>query len=475
MAQNTISIKTNSITLLYTNQGVEGWGQNNIVNLGNIVLLWYGTSQWVWYVDAPTTGQYYVDLLLSVPSQSSGYELEIGSEGNQLVSFTLEATNGFIHDNGYIDGNANYERTRMPETITISAGVNWIDLSSKNVSSGQYLMNLRGIALTPAGAGTEIDQDKELAVASRADISWMQNAVYGGMFHWTNMSVNQQGQLVDFETMVENFDVSQFATQAEEMGLGYILFTIGHAFSYCPAPLKSYAKYHGDDHITQRDLIMELADSLAARNIKLMLYFPTHTMTKYCVHQTYDKVSWDGSLTYGTFFSSLTEILTEVGNRYGTKVPGYWFDGWYQCAERFREMDYQPFFNTCKIGNPNRAMSTNAWVLPTVTYWEDYYAGEVFAIGDVPTSNIIDYGPAKNKPMHFLITMEDDWVMVNTSKRTVVDRNDLVNYIKACQSVKIPVTINLLPFADGTILQSSYNNMVYLRNNIIRDISTGVQ
>ena len=158
MAQNTISIKTNSITLLYTNQGVEGWGQNNIVNLGNIVLLWYGTSQWVWYVDAPTTGQYYVDLLLSVPSQSSGYELEIGSEGNQLVSFTLEATNGFIHDNGYIDGNANYERTRMPETITISAGVNWIDLSSKNVSSGQYLMNLRGIALTPAGAGTEIDQ-----------------------------------------------------------------------------------------------------------------------------------------------------------------------------------------------------------------------------------------------------------------------------------------------------------------------------
>ena len=473
-AQNAISLKTNSTTVLYANQGSEGWGQKNITNWGDIVVLWYGTSQWLWYVNAPAAGDYYVDLLYSVPAQSAGTDMEIASENNPALPFKLEETKGFIHDNGLIDGNKNYERRRLSQPMKISAGVHWLGLSSKNVASGRYLLNLRGVELTPVAASAGIDSVNTATVSSRADISWMQNAVYGGMFHWTNMNVNQQGNLVDFDTMVTNFNVDTFVKQAEDMGLGYVLFTIGHAFDYCPAPLQSWAKYHGNDHITQRDLIMELADALAAKNIKLMLYFPTHTITKYCIHQTYDKSTWDYNLTYETFYTSLTEIITEVGTRYGKKVSGYWFDGWYQCFEKFGEMDFKSFYATCKIGNPDRTISTNPWVLPTVTEWEDYYGGEVFAIGDVPTSNIINYGPSKNKSLHFLITMEDDWVMVNTSKKIVIDKDNLVPYVKACQTSKIPVTVNLLVYADGTVMTGSRDNMVYLKNNIVKSLPVSV-
>jgi hypothetical protein len=43
-------------------------------------------------------------------------------------------------------------------------------------------------------------------------------------------------------------------------GAGYVLFTVGHAEPYCPAPLKSWEKYH-PGMTTRRDLIAELADA----------------------------------------------------------------------------------------------------------------------------------------------------------------------------------------------------------------------
>jgi hypothetical protein len=59
-----------------------------------------------------------------------------------------------------------------------------------------------------------------------------------------------------------------------------VLFTVCHAEPYCPTPLKSWEQYH-PGKTTQRDLIMEMADALNAKGIKLMCYFPAHVVGSY--------------------------------------------------------------------------------------------------------------------------------------------------------------------------------------------------
>jgi len=55
-------------------------------------------------------------------------------------------------------------------------------------------------------------------------------------------------------------------------GAGYVIFTVNHADPHCPAPIRSWEKYHSG-WTTKRDLIGEIADALQARGIRLMLYF----------------------------------------------------------------------------------------------------------------------------------------------------------------------------------------------------------
>jgi len=251
------------------------------------------------------------------------------------------------------------------------------------------------------------------------------------------------------------------------MGLGYVLFTMGHAYPFIPAPLESWAAIHGSDHTTKRDLVMELADALSERNIRFLAYFPTHVISKAIVHSG-NTSRWNDAMDITKLSTNLDEILSEFGAHYGAKVSGYWLDGWYQLAERYPNFNYVELRSITRVGNPDRATALNSWVLPTITEWQDYYAGEVFSISDVPDTSIVDYGPAKDLPMHFLIAMEDDWVMTSNRKATVLDRQALVDYVRKCQTAGIPVTVNLLPFADGSLLQSSVDNMVYLNATIER-------
>ena len=46
-----------------------------------------------------------------------------------------------------------------------------------------------------------------------------------------------------------------------------------------------------------------------------------------------------------------TDILKEFGERYGEKVVGYWFDGFYQCFEKYPDFSFRDFFKVCKAGN----------------------------------------------------------------------------------------------------------------------------
>jgi hypothetical protein len=100
------------------------------------------------------------------------------------------------------------------------------------------------------------------------------------MFHWTSQSIGRDGTNKPFAQAVSDFPVDRFVEMVEATGAGYVLFTVGHAQPYCPAPLSSWEKYF-PGKTTKRDLIAEMAQSLDAKGIKLMCYFPTHVIGKF--------------------------------------------------------------------------------------------------------------------------------------------------------------------------------------------------
>lgn len=311
--------------------------------------------------------------------------------------------------------------------------------------------------LIPFSAQKENAKELERIRAARADTKWFRSIPYGVMFHWTSESAPQKGESKPFKEAVQEFNVEKFANMVEETGAGYVIFTIGHAEPYCPAPLESWEKYH-PGMTTKRDLIMELADELSKRNIKLICYLPTHVVAKY------------KKVNEAEFMRINVAILQEMGKRYKEKVVGYWFDGWYQCFEEYPGVSFEDFFKAAKTGNPERIIALNSWLYPVITPWQDYWAGETFSSIVPPKSNIIKDGPGEGLPFHALLALEGDWVYARYLYKNdkeipapVLDTPYLINLISSCKG-KGPITLNVLIHQDGTISNQSMNVLKTLKS-----------
>jgi hypothetical protein len=154
-----------------------------------------------------------------------------------------------------------------------------------------------------------------------------------------------------------------------------------------------------------------------------------------------------------------------VGNRYKDKVAGYWFDGWYQCFSRFPGFDFESFYKCCKVGNANMVIALNSWLYPTVSVWQDYWAGEVFSSSASPKSSIIKEGPGLGLQFQALLALEGDWVYTKENKEIpppAIETSFLTNLIQSSTG-KGPVTLNVLIYQDGSISEKSMDVLKTLK------------
>ena len=68
-------------------------------------------------------------------------------------------------------------------------------------------------------------------------------------------------------------------------------------------------------------------------------------------------------------------VIREVGERYGTKLAGWWFDDG-AVNYYYRSPDWLSLYQAAKVGNPKRLVGFNPWKLPPPTQFMDYYVGE---------------------------------------------------------------------------------------------------
>jgi len=443
-ADSSISIKDNKITYLYGTKATTKEGK--VARQNGDFMRFTGPAKMEWTVNVAAAGAYEVNFCHSVKAVSEGNQASI-TTGNSSIVYSLIPTQG-------VWGAGSYERILLHGTLELKAGNQIVTLSIPEGAKGDKVMDFRGLELIPVAAKLSIQADQKKALLSRANSNWLAKAGYGLMFHWTSQSVSEDGSKKPYAQAVEDFDLNAFVQMVEATGAGYIIFTIGHAEAYCPAPLKSWEKYH-PGHTTKRDLINEMAIALNAKGIKLICYFPTHIVAKY------KKVLPD------EFTKINHEVMTEFGKRYGEKVAGYWFDGWYQCFEQYPDFSFKDFFKDCKAGNSNRIIALNSWIYPAVTDWQEYWAGEAASPVELPDSGTLKRGPGMGLKYQSLIIMEPYWVQ---EKAQMPDprftAEQLKKYISDCMEHGGAVTINMGIYQNGTVGKKALEVMKQVKESI---------
>ena len=442
---NPISIKLDQKTCLYGTKAAHKNGEWTIQPGDN--LRWKGKSEIMWHINVVKDESFNLYLNAFIPESSKNTSV-IFTRGSESLEFRLQSTKG-LGLNGQ-----DFERIKYSPQVRLKKGIYDIVLKSTNIADGTFVMDLRALELEPVAALTQINADLEKAIASRASTEWLTKAGYGVMFHWTSQSINPDGSHKTFSDAVNSFYVDKFANMVEETGAGYVIFTIGHAEPYCPAPIASWDKYH-PGKTTQRDLIGEIADALKIKNIRLICYLPTHVVAKY------QKVNSN------EFMKINTEVLQEMGERYKDKIAGYWFDGWYQCFEEYPDVSFESFFNATKAGNKDRIIALNSWIYPPVTSWQEYWAGEVASPVDQPVNGYMTNGPVPDLRYQTLLIMEPYWVQESAEMPDPrFTSTQLSKYIKDCMKNKGAVTVNMGIYQDGTVGKKALEVMKAVRNQI---------
>ncbi len=447
-------------TSLYGKQVSEIQGDLEIVP-GDFIP-WKGNGALSWEVEIPKKDDYELYLIANVGEESGGTKIHVQTT-NAEYEFSLLSTAGPFQggENFQVDKATNFQRVKLSGLIRLEAGVQKITITTSGIEREGVLFDFRSAELLPVSKKEAIAAEEARAKNARASVDWLVKTGYGLMFHWTSQSVQPDGSIKKFEDAVNDFDVEKFAKMVDETGAGYVLFTIGHAESYCPAPIKSWERIH-PGQTTQRDLIEEIANALNKKGVRLLCYlngplafkFPKNT-------QSTDKENQ-------VFVANFTDILTEMGNRYQDKIVGYWFDSWYRIFESFPAVPFEDFYKATKVGNKDRIICLNPWIYPDVTPWQDYWSGEVQDPIGLPQNGFMKNGPSPNLPYQVLLTMEKHiWVqqepVISDPKFT---SEQLSSYIKDSMENGGAVTINLAIYQDGTVGNKALQVMKGVKENL---------
>src|SRR5574344_603202 len=168
--------------------------------------------------------------------------------------------------------------------------------------------------------------------AGPGDTSWMPGS-FGVSYHWTAGIVRDNSPspsiwgAAEWNRSVNAFDTDALAESAQQSGADYVIFTVAHALQQLPCPSARLDRILPGRTAT-RDLVSDLIDSLAKRNIRLILYY-NHS----CNGQ--DDPPWMDACGYNSitneadmarFANNICGIVEELSDRYGSRVAGWGFD-----------------------------------------------------------------------------------------------------------------------------------------------------
>ena len=306
----------------------------------------------------------------------------------------------------------------------------------------------------------------------RANTDWLAECRYGIGVHWTAQTVPRKGPPLPFQKAVDEFPLRAFVDAVAHAGADYVLFTTTHALQMLPAPHPVIDRIL-PGRTCQRDLIGEMADSLAAKGIQLLLYY-NHS----CNHK--QDSAWEKAVGYhdpqkDRLAENLMEIVGWMGERYKQKVKTWWFDSSYSLDARGPEKSvttemagfqfpWEKFTVAAKRGNVDRLVTYNAGVDKTFLYTahQDYWAGETNDLNHPAKKRYLDNGL-----QWFGWTCLDAREWVHTTRDTEIPKShytdeQLLAYVRTCNACQAPMTFNVGVYQDGTLEPAAVEQLARL-------------
>ena len=247
-----------------------------------------------------------------------------------------------------------------------------------------------------------------------------------------------------------NFNAGEWADAIKDSGARYICFTSRHHDGF-----SMFGTRQSDYNIVDatpfgRDVLRELADSVADRGLALHLYYShidwgrpdyPHGRTGRETGVDLTQPDWQGY--YGFMNRQLTELLTNYG-----PIRCIWFDGWWDHDEDSAPFDWQLDEQYALIHRlqPSCLVANNHHQAP--------FEGEDIQIfeRDLPGENTAGYsGQAISRlPLETCNTMNGMWgyKVVDTNYKSVPE---LVRYIVRAAGLGVNLLLNIGPQPDGSL------------------------
>jgi len=305
----------------------------------------------------------------------------------------------------------------------------------------------------------------------QADFSVLSQGRYGLGFHWTTDTVGHGGEKLPYAEAVARFDVANFIDQAVSLGADHVLFTSVHALQQYPGPHPVIEQLL-PGRTCQRDLIGEIAEGLARRGMRFILYYH---------HGTDGLMDPDWQLACGArkpdqreFYENYNNIVRWMGQRYGKTVTAFWFDAGYALQAR-GGVPWQQMTEAAKAGHPGRLVAYNSGIenLQMYTIYQDYWAGETTRLNFLPrglmTPVLMPWYAFVDWHCHREFAGCGQWVLDAPAAKMdwpAPPVEALEAFYRRFQAVGGAVTFNMLCRQDGSIIDEDRQIMRQLKERL---------
>ena len=306
------------------------------------------------------------------------------------------------------------------------------------------------------------------ALAVRQTPEWFKAAGLGLMFQWTNRATPPTGPIKQWEQKVNDFELQHLLDAVEASGASFVIWSITWGQQYLSAPNAALdAVISG--RTRQRDLLGELADRLQAKGVRLIFYYHYG----YDCYHSKDPEWMDASGGYRpdktAFFDHVMRIIAEVGQRYGDKLNGWFFDGGHRYydthydgspAHGMLSVSFQQLGHAARTGNPKRVICYNPWVKPRYTEYQDFFAGEgkTGFSGESLEDGVFKDGPQAGLMAFGCRLLEGRWGHIDENTPIPAPQftaDKLATIISQARLNRHPLAINLEMYEDGSVSPAS--------------------
>ena len=339
---------------------------------------------------------------------------------------------------------------------------------------------------------------------------WLEEDGFGLMFHYEAFKNHTPDS---YNKAIDSFDVSRFSNAIETVKANHIIFVIGqHWGKYC-APNRAYEQLLGVDNgvwTAKRDLIMELGEELAKRDIKLILYMTARAPMRHyqIIKRMGDTLPSINGKPAGPninpmshprnikgflrsenqppnpiFLKNWADVCGEWSTRYGALVSGWWFDGYktemrdaYESLNK-EQYNIDTWIKAVRSGNPKAELAFNAGAHPILSHCtngklcphQTFTSGENHGFHQRLKKGVGKPLTPKNFPCppelvwHLLLPLSDGWG-AGTEPRFEIDLlSDRVNTINSQGGA---ITLDVPVDSDGTIPKPILTVLEELGNTI---------